>query len=91
MGGNPLKAVQFFAEMVSTNTTPAININDKSDHSGNNDTLARNPLLGNLLAGSLTKIGLPAAITDATHPPLTLYFDNNSMEDLWVAITWGKS
>jgi hypothetical protein len=20
---------------------------------------------------------------------LTLYFDNNSMEDLWLAITWG--
>jgi hypothetical protein len=39
----------------------------------------------------LTKnVPLPAAITDATSPPLTLFFDNNTMEDLWMAITWGK-
>jgi hypothetical protein len=49
-----------------------------------------NPVLNNLLVGSLNKIALPAAITDATHPPLTIYFDNNSMEDLGLAITWGK-
>jgi hypothetical protein len=42
------------------------------------------------LDGSLNKIALPAAVTDATHPVLTLYLDNNSMEDLWVAQTWGK-
>jgi hypothetical protein len=45
--------------------------------------------MGNLLVGSLSKIALLAAISDATHPPLTLYFDDNSMEDLWMAITWG--
>ena len=65
-------------------------MNDKADLSGNNDTLASIPLLNNLLTGSLNKIALPAAITDTTHPPLTLYFDNNSMDDLWIAITWGK-
>jgi hypothetical protein len=43
-----------------------------------------------LLTGSLPPAALPAAITDATHPPLTLYFDNNSMDDLWLTITWGK-
>jgi hypothetical protein len=59
--------------------------------SGNKDDLVKNPLLGNLLTGGLNKITLPAAVTDATHPPLTLYFDNNSMEDLWLAITWGKA
>ncbi len=67
-----------------------ININDQANLSGNNDTLVTNPLLNNLLTGSLNKIALPAAISDATHPPLTLYFDNNSMDDLWLAITWGK-
>jgi hypothetical protein len=89
VGSKPLKAVEFFAEMAPADNTPSININDKADKSGKNDTLARNPLMGNLLAGSLTKIALPAAITGATHPPLTLYFDDNSMEDLWLAITWG--
>jgi hypothetical protein len=92
VGSGSLKAVQFFAEMTSADTTPSINVYGKEDESGTPDTLARNPLLGNLLAGSLAKITpLPAAITDATNPPLTVYFDNNSMEDLWLAITWGKS
>jgi hypothetical protein len=90
VGSNPLKVVEFFAEMPATDHTVSININDKADKSGKNDTVVRNPLLGNLLTGSLTKIALPAAITDATHPPLTVYFDNNSMDDLWLAITWGK-
>jgi hypothetical protein len=90
VGSNPLKGVEFFAEMPQGDNTPSININDKADKSGNNDTLPRNPLLGNLLVGSLSKIPLPAAITDAAHPPLTLYFDDNSLKDLWLAITWGK-
>jgi hypothetical protein len=62
------------------------------DESGTKkDLLVKNPLMGNLLMGSLTKnVPLPAAITDATSPPLTLFFDNNTMQDLWMAITWGK-
>jgi len=93
VGSNPVKAIEFFAEMSPGNSASSININDKADKSGaKTDTLAKNPLLGNLLIGSLIKnVPLPAAITDATHPPLTLYFDNNSMEDLWMAVTWGKS
>jgi hypothetical protein len=86
-----VKGVQFFAEMPPGDTTVAVNMNDKPDKSGNNDALVKNPLLGNLLSGALNKIALPAAITDATHPPLMLYFDNNSMKDLWLAVTWGKS
>jgi hypothetical protein len=90
VGANPLKAVEFFAEMPPGDATTSISVNDKADKSGHNDTLVRNPLLGNLLSGSLNQIAPPAAITDATHPPLTLYFDSNSLEDLWLAITWGK-
>lgn len=91
VGSNPVKAVEFFAEMLPTDKNVTVNVNDKADKSGNNDSLAKNPLLGNLLSGSLAKIPLPAAITDTTHPPFTLYFDDNSMEDLWLAITWGKT
>jgi len=54
------------------------------------DTMVTNPPLNNLLTGSLNKIALPAAITDGTHPPLTLYFDNNSKDNLWLAVTRGK-
>jgi hypothetical protein len=92
VGGNPVKAVDFFAEMPPSSATNTININDQANLSGNNDTLVTNPLLNNLLTGSLNKIALPAAITAAAHPPLplTLYFDNTSMDDLWLAIKWGK-
>ena len=90
VGSNPVKAVEFFAQMPGGDKTTAININSKADKTGQNDTLVRNPLLGNLLAGSLTKIPLPAAISDAIHPPLTLFFDDNSIDDLWLLLTWGK-
>lgn len=93
VGSKPLLAVEFFAKMSPTDSTTRITINNKADKTGTkNDSLVLSPLLGNLLAGSLIKnVPLPAAITDSTHPPLTLYFDNNSMQDLWIAITWGKS
>ena len=92
VGTNPLKAIEFFAGMPPGDTTTTININNQPDKAGTKtDTVVKNHLLGNLLAGSLVKnVPLPAAITDSKHPPLALYFDNNSMEDLWIAITWGK-
>lgn len=89
-GSSPVKAVEFFAEMAPTDKTTTVTLYTKADKTGSSDSMARNPLLGNLLSGSLSKIGLPAAVTDTTHPALTLYFDNNSMEDLWLALTWGK-
>ena len=92
VGKNPLKAVEFFAEMDPLDNTPSINVNAKADKSGANDTLVRTPMLGALLTGALANIvPLPAAITNSpAQPPLTLYFDNKSMNDLWIAITWGK-
>jgi hypothetical protein len=90
VGSNPVRAVQFFAQMDPANSATTVNINDKPDLSGKADTLVPDPLLNNLFTGTLTNIALPAAISDATHPPLTLYFDNNTMDDLWLAITWGK-
>jgi hypothetical protein len=86
VGSAPTKSVQLFAEMQSAKTQVTI-----TDASGSHtDTLVRNPLLGTLLSGKLSKIPLPAAVTDATHPPLSLRFDDNAMSDLWLAITWGK-
>jgi Tc toxin complex TcA C-terminal TcB-binding domain len=89
VGTGPVKAVEFFAQMGAGDTAVTVNMYDKADMSGNNDLLSKNPVLGNLLTGNLIKIALPAAISDATHPPLTVYFDDNLMNDLWVAITWG--
>jgi hypothetical protein len=85
VGTNPVKAMQFFAEM--SNGVGTVNI---SDGHGHLDTLAHNPLLGNLLVGALNNIPNPAAISDNAHPPLVVSLNNNAMNDLWVAITWGK-
>jgi hypothetical protein len=90
VGTNPVRAVEFFAQMDPANSATRVNINDKPDLSGKADTLVPDPLQNNLFTGTLTNIALPTAITDTTHPPLTLYFDNNTMDDLWMAITWGK-
>ena len=79
-----VKSVEFFAK---SSSTASINVIDSK---GNTDTLVSNPLLGTLLAGSLVKITPPPAVTDPAHP-FTLFFDNNSMEDLWIAITWGTA
>jgi hypothetical protein len=49
VGSGSLKAVQFFAEMTTGDTTPSINVYSQTDKSGNSDTLAKDPLLGNLL------------------------------------------
>jgi hypothetical protein len=85
-----VKSVALFAEPLPTDTAVTVDLYDKPDKTGNNDTLNRSPSFGNLLTGNLNKIALPAAVTDATHPPLTLYLDDNSLKDLWLAITWGK-
>ena len=85
VGSAPVKRVQLFAEMSPGKTSVTV-----SDAGGHSDTLARNALLGGLLVGALAHIPLPAAVTDAAHPPLTLRLDDNSMSDLWLAITWGK-
>ena len=91
VGSGPLKAVQFFAEMAPGDKTTTIHLNDKAAGSGNSDTLALDPAMGGLLSGALTKIALPATVTDSTHPGLDVFLDNNSMQDLWIALTWGKS
>lgn len=91
VGAGKLKAVEFYAQYPADAAPATINIYDAADKSTSHvDALAPNPALGGLFNGKLVKIALPSAITDATHPPLTAYFDNNAMDQLWMAITWGE-
>lgn len=91
VGSAPVKAVELFAELLPGDNSTTVNVYDAADQSGQTDALTSDPSLGGLIAGRLDKIARPAAVTDATHPALALFFDDNSMEDLWVAITWGKA
>lgn len=74
-----LKSIEFFAQ-----TANSVTLNDKADGTGNKDALVLDKTM-NLQVGSLKNIPLPAAIGT-----FTLYLDSNSMDDLWLALTWGK-
>lgn len=74
-----LKHVEFFVQ-----TTGSVTLNDKPDGTGNKDTLVLDQTM-NLQVGSLANIAPPMAIGK-----FTLYLNNNSMDDLWLALTWGK-
>jgi hypothetical protein len=91
VGTGKLKAVQFFAEFAPGGAPASVNLYDVANTSTTHvDTLTPNPQFGALLGGKLVKIALPSAVTDASHPPLAVYFDNNGMQQLWMALTWGK-
>ena len=76
--------VELFAEASKT-----VEIADAPDGTGTKP-LVKDTSLGGLWRGQLTS--LPQIDPKA---PLSikfsLHFTNNSMEDLWLALTWGKS
>lgn len=76
-----VKRADLFAQTVKN----SVEIIDQPDGMGNKDTLVKNASLGDLCAGKLTNIPLWAPTGK-----LTLYFNDNSMEDLWLALAWGK-
>lgn len=86
-----MNAVKLFAKMLPIDRNDSVNLYDNADPDAKQvktDSLNQNPSLWNLLFGNLNNIRKPSVITDATHPPLTLYFDDNLMEELWIAKTW---
>jgi hypothetical protein len=72
-------------DLFTKTTKNSVEITDKADGTGNKDTLVKDTSLGDLRAGKLTNIPLPAPTSK-----FTLYFHDNSIEDLWLALTWGK-
>jgi hypothetical protein len=70
---------------VDTTTTGTIVVSNQADGGGVQDTLTPDNAFGNLQVGSLTD--LP---TSTATGGFTLYFSNNSVADIWLAISWGK-
>jgi Tc toxin complex TcA C-terminal TcB-binding domain len=86
-----LKNVTFF----SKTDKPSINLTENVDGSGNKDALAQDTSFGDLRVGKLEKIALPIATknpadSDKVEFRFKLNFDDNTMEDLWMAVDWGK-
>jgi hypothetical protein len=55
------------------------------------DKLVKDPALPGLRVGKLDNVPLPKPIHSAPEEKFTIFFDDNSMEDLWIALSWGKS
>jgi hypothetical protein len=66
-------------------STKDVQVSDAADGTGNKDSLSENDALGKLRSGSLKNIALPAPTG-----PWAFYFNDNSMDDLWFAVVWGK-
>lgn len=78
LGG--LKAVDLFVRT----TKNAVQVFEKPDGTGNKTSLSKTDTFGGLFVGKLT-LPLPAPLG-----LMTLNFSDNSMDDLWFALTWGK-
>jgi hypothetical protein len=59
---------------------------DQNDATVKKDSLTKDLTFGNLLKGRLTNIALPANPVGE----FKLFFEDNRIEDLWIAITWSN-
>jgi hypothetical protein len=79
-----VKRLDLFAK--STKDTKAtVAISDKADGTGKTDNLVKDSSLADLRVGKLANIALPAPTGK-----FTVYFNDNSMANVWLALTWGK-
>ena len=81
--------------LFSRTTKDSINVTEKVDGSGNKDTLEKDVSLGGLRVGKLEKIALPTAMKNPADSNkvefrFKLNFDDNTMDELWMAVVWGQ-
>jgi hypothetical protein len=78
------------ATEIKITSAPAGHGADDPNGDSEEDTLSTSPIKG-LLQGTLSQLESAAPFSSSDAPaPLRLYFDNNkSLEDLWLAVTWG--
>jgi hypothetical protein len=62
-----------------------VQISDAPDGSGNNDSLVEDDAISGYRSGGLKNIALPQPTG-----PWAFYFNDNSMDELWMAVAWGK-
>ena len=84
---NTVQRVDLLARSTKDPIPASLDVFDKVNDqpaAAKKDTLAKDPALGDLLIGELSNIAVP------TNPvgELKLFFDDKTMEDPWIAITW---
>jgi hypothetical protein len=78
-----VKSVKLFAKTANdVKIADNANVNETGTKT---DELKADPLFRNIRRGKLVNIARPKPIGE-----FTLYFNDTSMEDLWLALTWGK-
>ncbi len=70
-------------------TTKATTIAYNAEGTGNKDTLVKDKSLGNLFIGRLTNLPASTKPISTETKKFILYFNDNSMEDIWLALSWG--
>jgi Tc toxin complex TcA C-terminal TcB-binding domain len=88
------KRVDVFAR-ATKDTKNEIEFSGKLDDSGDldstvKDKLVKDPAFPGLRAGKLDKVPLPKPIHLGAEEKFTIFFSDNSMDNLWIALTWGK-
>jgi Tc toxin complex TcA C-terminal TcB-binding domain len=79
-----IKSVNLFV-----NSEQAVSVSWKADGS-ESQALAKDPSLGNLWAGKLANLPLTLKPISIMNEKFTLYFSDRSMDNMWLAIAWGK-
>jgi hypothetical protein len=90
------KRVDLFARETKE-TKNEIDFSSKLDNTGDldstaKDKLVKDPAFPGLRVGRLDKdkIPLPKPIHSEPDDKFTIFLNDNSMDDLWIALTWGK-
>ena len=74
-------------DVIAKTDKTSIDITEKADGTGNKDPLQDRSVKG-LLMGKLENLA-PSSPVSSADKPLKLHFNDNTMEDLWLALTWG--
>jgi hypothetical protein len=84
---NSVTRVDIVAQSTATPVPASLDVADKADQNdatAQKDSLVKDSSMGNLLAGKLTQIALPAKPVGE----IKLFIDTKEVSDVWLAVTW---